>query len=173
MADEMGIMVWSEIPVYWTILWDNSETFENARNQLGENVTRDKNSAAIILWSVANETPVGEARLKFLKGLIDYTRSLDSTRLLTAANERHYADPQHRWLMIRWESISTCSAATNTSAGTTGAGKGGWLALEGNAEQAAHHKRVWRRRYCLEITETRTRDGLRSIRRICTNTRSR
>jgi beta-glucuronidase len=93
LADEMGIMVWSEIPVYWTILWDNPETFENARNQLSESITRDKNRASIILWSVANETPVGEARLKFLKGLIDQARMMDPTRLLTAANERHYADP--------------------------------------------------------------------------------
>jgi len=93
MADQMGVMVWSEIPVYWTILWDNPATFENAKTQLGESILRDKNKASIILWSVANETPVGDARLKFLKGLIDYARSLDSTRLLTAANERHYADP--------------------------------------------------------------------------------
>jgi len=93
MADQMGVMVWSEIPVYWTILWDNPATLENAKTQLGESILRDKNKASIILWSVANETPVGDARLKFLKGLIDYARSLDSTRLLTAANERHYADP--------------------------------------------------------------------------------
>jgi beta-glucuronidase len=93
MADKMGILVWSEIPVYWTILWDNPETFENARNQLSENITRDKNKASVILWSVANETPVSETRTKFLKGLIDHARSLDPTRLLTAANERRYADP--------------------------------------------------------------------------------
>ncbi|HYJ46443.1 MAG TPA: glycoside hydrolase family 2 TIM barrel-domain containing protein [Pyrinomonadaceae bacterium] len=93
LADELGIMVWSEIPVYWTILWDNPETFENARNQLGEMITRDRNKASVILWSVANETPVGEARNRFLKGLVDHARSLDPTRLLTAANERHYADP--------------------------------------------------------------------------------
>src|SRR6267142_2232113 len=93
LADEMGIMVWSEIPVYWTILWDNPETFANARNQLGESITRDKNKASVILWSVANETPVGAARNKFLKGLVDHARSLDPTRLLTAANERRYADP--------------------------------------------------------------------------------
>ena len=94
LADEMGVMVWSEIPVYWSVLWDNPETFANARNQLGENITRDKNKASVILWSVANETPVNEARVKFLKGLVDYARMLDPTRLLTAANERHYADPE-------------------------------------------------------------------------------
>jgi len=93
LADKMGIMVWSEIPVYWTVLWDNPETFLNARNQLDENITRDKNKASVILWSVANETPVSDARIKFLKGLIDHARKLDPTRLLTAANERHYADP--------------------------------------------------------------------------------
>jgi beta-glucuronidase len=93
LADEMGVMVWSEIPVYWTILWDSADTFANARNQLGELITRDKNRASVILWSVANETPVSATRNKFLKGLIDHARSLDPTRLLTAANERHYADP--------------------------------------------------------------------------------
>ena len=91
-ADEMGILVWSEIPVYWTILWDNPETLANARTQLDENITRDKNKASVILWSVANETPVSEARLRFLKELVDHARKLDPTRLLTAANERHYAD---------------------------------------------------------------------------------
>lgn len=93
MADQLGIMVWAEIPVYWTILWDNQETLKNAQNQLGELITRDRNRAAVILWSVANETPVSEPRNTFLKSLIDSARALDPTRLITAANERHYADP--------------------------------------------------------------------------------
>jgi beta-glucuronidase len=29
-ADEMGLMVWSEVPVYWTIQWNNPETYSNA-----------------------------------------------------------------------------------------------------------------------------------------------
>jgi beta-glucuronidase len=93
MADEMGLMVWSEVPVYWTILWDNTATFENARRQLGEMIARDRNRASIVLWSVANETPVGESRNRFLRGLVEHARSIDPTRLLTAANERHYTDP--------------------------------------------------------------------------------
>jgi beta-glucuronidase len=91
-ADRMGIMVWSEIPVYWTILWENPATFENARNQLTEMIARDKNRAAVVIWSVANETPLGDARLSFLKNLISHARSLDSTRLMSAAMERHYTD---------------------------------------------------------------------------------
>ena len=91
-ADRMGIMVWSEIPVYWTILWENPATLENARNQLGEMIARDKNRAAVVIWSVANETPLSDARLSFLKNLISHARSLDSTRLISAAMERHYID---------------------------------------------------------------------------------
>ncbi|MGE5682125.1 MAG: glycoside hydrolase family 2 protein [Bacillota bacterium] len=88
-ADRMGIMIWAEIPVYWTILWDNAETYKNASNQLKEMITRDKNRASVIIWSVANETPRGDQRLKFLRGLIDSARQLDPTRLITAATEIH------------------------------------------------------------------------------------
>ena len=91
-ADRMGIMVWSEIPVYWTIEWENPATLANARNQLSEVIARDKNRAAIVIWSVANETPLSDARLTFLRNLISHARNLDPTRLLSAAMERHYLD---------------------------------------------------------------------------------
>src|ERR1700754_787272 len=91
-ADKMGLMVWSEIPVYWTILWENAATLDNARNQLAEMITRDRNRAAVVIWSVANETPLSDERLSFLRKLIEHARSLDSTRLLSAAMERHYID---------------------------------------------------------------------------------
>ena len=91
-ADRMGIMVWSEIPVYWTILFENPDTLENARNQLSEMIARDRNRAAVVIWSVANETPLSDARLSFLKNLISHARSLDRTRLISAAMERHYID---------------------------------------------------------------------------------
>ena len=89
LADQMGIMVWEEIPVYWTILWDNPATLENARNQLTGLIERDRNRASVILWSVANETPIGDARNRFLESLIALARSLDGTRLVSAAMEIH------------------------------------------------------------------------------------
>ena len=92
-ADRMGIMVWSEIPVYWTIQWENPETLKNARNQLQEMIARDKNRAAVVIWSVANETPLSNARLTFLKDLVTLARHQDPTRLLSAAMERHYENP--------------------------------------------------------------------------------
>jgi beta-glucuronidase len=85
MADKMGLMVWEEIPVYWTIDFKNSITYNNAKNQLTEVITRDKNRACVIIWSMANETPLSEARNAFLINLINHTKTLDTTRLLSAA----------------------------------------------------------------------------------------
>ncbi len=90
MADKMGLLVWSEIPVYWTISWENEETYKNAENQLSSMITRDKNRASIILWSMANETPLSDPRFNFLSKLVKKARELDPTRLITAAMERHY-----------------------------------------------------------------------------------
>jgi len=88
LADEMGILVWEENPVYWTISWENEATFLNAKNQLTEVINRDKNRASVIIWSMANETPTSEARNDFLTKLANHTRQLDPTRLISAALEQ-------------------------------------------------------------------------------------
>ncbi len=95
-AEKMGLMIWSEIPVYWTILYDNEATYQNAENQLTEMITRDKNRASVVLWSVANETPVSEVRTEFLRKLAAKARELDDTRLITAALETHGGEPDTR-----------------------------------------------------------------------------
>ncbi len=88
LADEMGILVWEENPVYWTIQWNNPDTYANAKNQLQEMIQRDKNRAAVIIWSMANETPVSDARTAFLTNLIKTARKIDPTRLISAALEQ-------------------------------------------------------------------------------------
>lgn len=85
MADRMGLLVWSEVPVYWDILWDNPPTLQSAQEQLRDMIARDHNRAAIILWSLSNETPPSPPRTEFLKNMSIYARSLDPTRLLTSA----------------------------------------------------------------------------------------
>lgn len=85
MADQMGLLVWAEVPVYWTIQWDNPHTLHNAENQLNEMIARDHNRAALIIYSVANETPISDARNRFLRQLIQDAHSADSTRLVSAA----------------------------------------------------------------------------------------
>ncbi|MDX1548177.1 MAG: glycoside hydrolase family 2 TIM barrel-domain containing protein, partial [Rhodothermales bacterium] len=93
-ADSLGILLWEEIPVYWAIDWENAATLDAARQQLTELITRDRNRAAVILWSIANETPVTEARYRFLSDLAETARRLDPSRLVTAALERRYTDPR-------------------------------------------------------------------------------
>ena len=85
MADELGLIVWSEVPVYWRVAWSNPDTLASARNMLAENILRDRNRASIAIWSVANETPVNDARNVFLRTLVGDVRGLDDTRLVSAA----------------------------------------------------------------------------------------
>lgn len=89
MAEKMGLLVWSEIPVYWTIDWTNINTLENAKSQLSAMITRDRNRANVIIWSMANETPPSDARNAFLGELVNTARTLDETRLISAALEIH------------------------------------------------------------------------------------
>ena len=86
-AERMGILVWSEIPVYWTIAWKNTATYENARQQLTDMIARDHNRANVIIWSIANETPHSAERDLFLGNLAKYARTLDNTRLISMAME--------------------------------------------------------------------------------------
>lgn len=86
LADRMGLLVWSEIPVYWSVAWENPDTLENAKDQLRDEIDRDHNRASVILWSLSNETPPSETgRTEFIKSLALYARQLDPTRLLTSA----------------------------------------------------------------------------------------
>jgi beta-glucuronidase len=102
LADRVGLLVWSEIPVYWDIDWSDPATLANAEIQLRDMIARDHNRASVILWSVSNETTVKPERLTFLTQLAKDARELDSTRLITSAlnhveesttNVRTLADP--------------------------------------------------------------------------------
>lgn len=88
-ADSLGILVWSEIPVYWTIEFTNDAVLEKAKQQLDEMITRDRNRSSIIIWSVGNETPVNPARTKFMSILVQTAKQLDNSRLVSAALEVH------------------------------------------------------------------------------------
>lgn len=84
-ADHMGVLVWSENPVYWALQFDNPNVLAKASQQLDEEINTSRNHAAIIIWSMANETPNNEARTQFITTLASRARELDSTRLISAA----------------------------------------------------------------------------------------
>ena len=84
-ADEMGVMLWEEIPVYWHIAFGNEETYKDAENQLAELINRDYNRASVIIWSVGNENPDTDERYSFMGKLVDFAHAADSTRPVSAA----------------------------------------------------------------------------------------
>ena len=84
-ADELGLLVWSEIPVYWTVDWDSPAVLDKARRMQAETIYRDRNRAALVLWSIGNETPVADNRTRFHAALAQTVRALDTSRLVSAA----------------------------------------------------------------------------------------
>ncbi len=84
-ADETGLLLWSEIPVYWAIEFENPATYEDAENQLLELVERDRNRASVALWGVGNENADTDARYAFMSRLAEAARAADPTRLVAAA----------------------------------------------------------------------------------------
>ncbi|HYQ56656.1 MAG TPA: glycoside hydrolase family 2 TIM barrel-domain containing protein [Draconibacterium sp.] len=85
LADKMGILLWEELPLYWGIQWENPEVLKKAKAQFTELINRDFNRASSIIWSIANETASVPSRNAFLGDLADYIRTIDDTRLISAA----------------------------------------------------------------------------------------
>jgi beta-glucuronidase len=84
-ADKMGILVWSEVPVYWAVQFEKEEVFAKSEQQIHEEIRRDRDKASVILWSIANETPNKAARTSFLTRSAEFVHQEDPTRLVTAA----------------------------------------------------------------------------------------
>ena len=84
-ADRLGILLWEEIPVYWTIRFSDPDVLACAENQLRELILRDRNRASVIIWSVGNENPDSDARFAFMRHLVHIAREMDGTRLISAA----------------------------------------------------------------------------------------
>ncbi len=85
LADELGLLLWEEVPVYWAIDFANPATYRDAENQLLELIRRDRNRASVIIWSVGNENPDTDARLAFMRSLAETAKAADPTRLTSAA----------------------------------------------------------------------------------------
>lgn len=85
LADEIGLFLWEEIPVYWGIEFNSEDTYSDAENQLKELITRDYNRASVIIWSIGNENPDTDDRLRFMSRLAECAHRLDKTRMVSAA----------------------------------------------------------------------------------------
>ncbi len=82
-AEEMGFMVWDEIPVYQHIQFADSLVPQKLETMLNEMVRRDKNRCGVVIWSLSNETYPGTPnRNEALIELTKKCKALDSTRLI-------------------------------------------------------------------------------------------
>jgi len=84
-ADRLGILLWSEVPVYWAVQFDKEDVYAKSQQQLHEEIRRDRDKASVILWSIANETPNNATRTAFLTRSAEFVHHEDPTRLVTAA----------------------------------------------------------------------------------------
>lgn len=92
MAEEMGIVLWQEIPIWQGIDFTDDNTRAKAQGMLTEMIDRDKNRCAVGFWGVANETQPSAERNDFLKSLLETGKSIDTTRLYVAAFDLVYFD---------------------------------------------------------------------------------
>jgi beta-glucuronidase len=84
MADEDGILLWSEIPVYQvaTQYLTQPTWLDLAHAMLRENILTNENHPSILLWSVGNEltTPPPDAEARYIAGATALAHQLDPTR---------------------------------------------------------------------------------------------
>ena len=84
-AEEKGLLIWEEIPLWQGIDFSHADTYRKAETYLWEMIERDRNRCAIGFWSISNETRPAPDRDAFLSRLLAYGRSLDGSRLFTSA----------------------------------------------------------------------------------------
>ena len=100
LAEERGILVWEEIPVWQGIAFDDEGTLAKAQKMLAEMIYRDRNRCAIGYWSIANETKPSPERNAFLRSLLATGKAIDTSRLYIAAFDLAYFDKDKKTFVM-------------------------------------------------------------------------
>ncbi len=97
LADMEGLLILEEIPVYWGVAFDNPEVFKTAAHMIRTLIFRDYNHPSVIMWSCGNEVPVSNlACSRFIKNLMRYARTLDTSRLISYVSMTMFTDRVRR-----------------------------------------------------------------------------
>jgi beta-glucuronidase len=84
LAEKMGLMVWSEIPVYQHIEFATKGVEEKMELMMHEMIKRDRNRCAVVIWCTSNETYSNTLnRDNALVKIANECKKMDSTRLTT------------------------------------------------------------------------------------------
>jgi beta-glucuronidase len=93
LADEVGILILEEIPVYWFCDFKNPKVLKLALSMIKGLISRDFNHPSVILWSCGNEINVEHrACYRFMHQLMQSAKKLDSSRIITYVSSRMFSD---------------------------------------------------------------------------------
>ncbi len=93
LADEIGILILEEIPVYWFCDFKNPQVLKLALSMVKSLIYRDFNHPAVILWSMGNEIPIeNRACYQFMLRLMHAAKRIDPSRIVTYVSSRMLSD---------------------------------------------------------------------------------
>lgn len=87
LAEEKGIILWEEIPLWQKIKFSDKGTLSKAMKMYSDMLYRDRNRCSVCFWGLANETRPSEDRNEFLKTIHEMAKTVDSTRLFAIADD--------------------------------------------------------------------------------------
>ena len=82
LADELGIMLWSEIPAYQVRVTELRAVTPAAVATLRQNILDNGNHPSVVIWSIANELDpiVGPSQTAYIAATVKAAHALDPTR---------------------------------------------------------------------------------------------
>lgn len=104
MAEEKGLLMWEEIPLWQKINFSSAEVCSSATKMAEEMISRDKNRCGIIIWSISNETfKHDKYRNDYLIKLSSHVKSLDNSRLVSSALDGARSIKEDSCIVMRLE----------------------------------------------------------------------
>ncbi len=93
-ADEEGLLIYEDIPLYTFSNFKSQKTILLASNYINKLIKRDYNHPSVIIWSIGSDLPVERLECRrLLKRLVNLAKKIDSTRLVTYETNRYLIDP--------------------------------------------------------------------------------
>jgi beta-glucuronidase len=84
LADRLGILIWSEIPVYSvkTQYLKEPAVRRLAVQELGKNIAANQNHPSVMLWSIGNElsSQPGPVQTAYINAAVKFAKQMDPTR---------------------------------------------------------------------------------------------
>ncbi|MBD3230517.1 MAG: hypothetical protein GF329_20225 [Candidatus Lokiarchaeota archaeon] len=92
-ADDLGLLILEEIPVYWNMNYKNRKVLKLAAKMIHDLIFRDFNHPSVIFWSVGNEVPIESVQChRFILTLVSYAKNLDPSRLVSYVSSHFLSD---------------------------------------------------------------------------------